>query len=279
MSPGAFFSLLFAHFFADFPLQFNSIIKMRYSNDRKVSLLGNALHGCVHFIVSIISISYFLSWKMVFIVLAITLAHMILDFIKSAIIIKHPFWKYSIGIFLADQSAHLFCIFLSFTMLSAAPAGLPPLVTMKDNLLVIAGISFDSVTYAQKLILALALLAAGLWGVGAFIRLVLNKMVLMPYKDAINLKLELINLNKNEGAADGGYIIGILERFFIIVSMVFDMPLVIGFILTVKSVARLKKFDDERFAEIFIIGSFISFISAIVTGYCIKALHIIPYCI
>lgn len=55
------------------------------------------------------------------------------------------------------------------------------------------------------------------------------------------------------------------------------MPLVIGFILTVKSVARLKKFDDDRFVEIFIIGSFISFISAIIIGYIIKSLNVIPY--
>jgi len=39
----------------------------------------------------------------------------------------------------------------------------------------------------------------------------------------------------------------------------------------------MKKFDDDKFVEIFIIGSFSSFIPAIIIGYIIKALTILSY--
>lgn len=73
-------------------------------------------------------------------------------------------------------------------------------------------------------------------------------------------------------------IIGILERLFIICAIVLgiaqntQMVQIIGFVLATKSVARFKEFDDRDFVEYFIIGSFISFTSAILIGVAIRAL-------
>ena len=74
------------------------------------------------------------------------------------------------------------------------------------------------------------------------------------------------NAIRNSGAKNGGFIIGILERTFILVIMILNQPSIIGFVLAVKSVARFKKLEDENFAEYFIIGTFISFIIAIIGG-------------
>ncbi len=269
MDPGALIYLLLAHFAADFPLQFQNIVKLRNDPDRKTSMLGNALHACIHLMLSLFSLVFFRSPAMLFIVAAIALLHFIIDMLKSKIISGRPFMKYSIYLFLADQAAHLIGIFLVFFTINRISSGWS------------FGEMFESIfltypTYGQRLLLSAVLLTAGLWGTGIFIKIVLGRMGLLPYKRAINLKIELVNSSKDRGAVDGGFLIGILERLFIIISIVLNMQLVIGFILTVKSVARLKKFDDERFVEIFIIGSFISFISAIAAGYLISLLHIIP---
>lgn len=268
MSPEALIYLLLAHFAADFPLQFQSMVRLRNSPDRRASLLGNALHAAVHLMLSLFSVVFLRSLKMLFVIIIIAVLHFAIDLAKSKAILKRPFIKYSVYLFLLDQIMHVTCICLVFFTINGFSSGLPAKALL-DAI-------FYSHTYIGRLMVSMIILIIGLWGTGVFIRMVLDRMNLLPYKSAINLKISLASSNKDQGAADGGYLIGILERFFIIISIILNMPLVIGFILTVKSVARLKKFDDERFVEIFIIGSFISFISAIIAGCVISRLHIIP---
>lgn len=121
-------------------------------------------------------------------------------------------------------------------------------------------------TYQNRLLIAIFLFIIGLWGVGKFIALLIDS-------------ISKTGGPKSPEILKAGFLIGILERFFIICSIVLGMPQVIGFVLAVKSVARLSKFDDDRFVEIFIIGNFISFIAAIIVGAIIKNLAIVPYLI
>ena len=266
--------MLFAHFIADFPLQLKFILNLRDDNDFKKSLIGNAFHAGVHFILSTVLILYFWSWKMVLVVIIISLSHMLIDLIKSRIIIHNPLRRYSICIFLLDQILHLFVICLALYAINKTSPVSSFFKTLYGEIQIFISNSLSGVTYSQKFLLALMLVVIGLWGIGVFIRIVFAKMSLLSKKSAAEPEIEAGISDKKEGAIDGGFIIGILERFFIIISIVADMPIVIGFILTVKSVARLKKFDDETFVEIFIIGSFISFISAIMIGYAIKLLQV-----
>lgn len=279
MNPGALFCLLLAHFIADFPLQSNYILKLREDGDLKKSLQGACLHAGVHFVTSILSVIYFWSWKMVLVVAVISLAHIVIDFLKSRLINKYPSKRYNISIFLLDQILHLLVICSALYGINRASAVSPLFRTEHGETRIFISGSLAGATYNQKLVLALMLVVIGLWGTGVFIRIVLAKMSLLSRKgkDGTDPEPESDTPPKGEGAIDGGFIIGILERFFIIISIVFNMQIVIGFILTVKSVARLKKFDDEAFVEIFIIGSFISFISAIIIGYAVKLLGVIPY--
>jgi len=129
-------------------------------------------------------------------------------------------------------------------------------------------------TYQQKILLALILLVVGLWGIGIFIRIFFNYLQFKPYKKLINSGFQISHIKNEAGAQDGGLYIGIFERLLIICSIVFLKPEIIGFVLTTKSIARFKKFDDDAFVEKFIIGSFISFISAILIGILIKSLII-----
>lgn len=276
MNTGALLCLLCAHFVADFPLQFKFIFDLRNDQDKRRSFYGNTLHAGIHLILSAVSVIYFWSWTMFFVVLAISLSHLIIDIIKSKAISKRPFRKYSVYVFLIDQIGHLLCICLLFYVINYISPISALFKVQRDELQKFINSILASVTYAQKLVICLMLLIIGLWGIGVFIKIVLGRMSLILYERAINLNIELAKSSKSDGAANGGFIIGILERLFIIITIILNIPLVIGFILTVKSVARLKKFDDERFVEIFIIGSFISFISAIIIGYIIRVLLGMP---
>ena len=73
-----------------------------------------------------------------------------------------------------------------------------------------------------------------------------------------------------DGMVRGGYLIGILERCFILCAMVIDIPSLIGFMLSVKTIARLKKLSKDKFAEYFLIGNLLSFLSAILGGIVLK---------
>lgn len=277
MNTGTFLCLLLVHFAADFPFQFERIVNRRNDQNKRISLYGNLIHSCMHFALSLIPVLFFRSAKLFAVVVAITVTHFIIDCLKSKAIACQPFRKYSIVLFFMDQAAHIISITLALLLINTASPVQALLKIFQSGPLEILSSFLTNLTYEQKLMLSIILLIVGLWVTGIFIRLVFGRMANKAYKTAINLKIELAGGSKNDGAADGGFIIGILERLFIIISIILNMPIVIGFILTVKSVARLKKFGDERFVEIFIIGSFISFIVAIIIGYMIKFLRVVPY--
>lgn len=269
--------IVLAHFISDFPLQFEKLVKLRSEKDKRKLLKGNALHSIIHLLVLCILTINYLSLRMILINISIAISHFVIDYVKSVTRAKAYFREHCVSFFLLDQVLHLFCIITLFCIIN--------IPVYEDNLLsaftqeskasfLVPVIVFS---YIQKVIISLILIVLGLWGVGVFIRIVLEKLSSTSYKEEVSLKLELIRTSTNLGAPDGGFIIGILERLFTIIAIVLNMPLMIGFILTVKSVARLKKFDDERFVEIFIIGSFISFISAVIAGYIIRLMKIIPY--
>ena len=276
MSFGVLICLLLAHFVADFPLQSKKILNLKKSSDLKQCLLGNTIHAGIYFAVALVSVIYYWSSSILLIVLIISLLHAFIDCIKSFAIYKKPFLNYSTKIFLIDQIIHVLGIWLVFYFVNMKPPVSLSIKTYMNKIVSDFKTMAAGITYNQKLLLSFVLLVIGLWTVGVFIRILFNGMKFKENKGAINLKLEIITFNKKDGADDGGFIIGILERLFIIISIELNMPLVIGFILTAKSVARLKKFDDDLFVEIFIIGSFISFISAIVIGYIIKMLIMVP---
>lgn len=94
--------------------------------------------------------------------------------------------------------------------------------------------------------------------------------------DSKNENTDTQESEKKDGAEKGGFIIGLLERLFILIAFSINAPSMIGFVLTAKSLARFKKLDNSTFAEYFIIGTFISFIFAIVGGILIRSLNLIP---
>jgi hypothetical protein len=99
-----------------------------------------------------------------------------------------------------------------------------------------------------------------------------SKSLLDSMKNDCNISIHkgIISLTNEiqpmEEARNGGFSIGILERIFIILGILMNHPSVIPIVLTVKSIARYKKFSNDSFVEYYIIGTFFSFVVAIIGG-------------
>lgn len=68
-------------------------------------------------------------------------------------------------------------------------------------------------------------------------------------------------------SARSGELIGKLERLLVVLLILFNQFAGIGFVLTAKSLARFKMFEDKEFAERYLIGTLASFGYAIVVGF------------
>ena len=75
---------------------------------------------------------------------------------------------------------------------------------------------------------------------------------------------ELIFKSKEE--TNKGMFIGILERAMVLTLWITGNPGAIGFVLTAKSIARFKEFDDREFAEYYLIGTLASMLLAVIGG-------------
>jgi len=86
---------------------------------------------------------------------------------------------------------------------------------------------------------------------------------------AVFIKKLSIYLSRNvaptpPGELQVGSIIGRLERLIISILVLTDQLTAIGFVLTAKSLARFKQFEDQNFAEKYLVGTLASTALAII---------------
>lgn len=257
-----FLVLIFCHLVCDFIFQSKKIVSIRVSSNIKKSFKGNFIHSLTHFIFSLVMVIIFYKIKYIFldenslytICFLIALIHFSIDVGKSVILNKYICCKNSIQIFLIDQGLHFISILF----------------------LCIYFTDIDLVESSHLLLLDKIFIALIMFTMGTFVAGIFLKMFI-EYFFPKNFYIDDFNIFKeSRGAKDGGHIIGILERIFIMISITIGHPEMAGFVLTAKSIARFKKLDDANFAEIFIIGTFISFIIAIICGVVIFKLNIFP---
>ncbi len=71
-----------------------------------------------------------------------------------------------------------------------------------------------------------------------------------------------------------GFWIGILERIFLFLIVIFQQPVALGVLVALKSLARHKEYtENPRFAERFLLGTLFSFLIAVVPAGIIVMLH------
>ncbi|MDS0524531.1 DUF3307 domain-containing protein [Clostridium sp. SHJSY1] len=281
---------LISHLIGDFVFQTDSIARGRNSCDykgftrMKRSSFFNLIHGGIHGITLYILIIFFdfisfTDLKPSFgLILPITLTHFLIDLLKPIFIsiphiysllinklfklinigsynIKYNRYKINFVIFIIDQLLHISAIFIIFKITLGLTIdciynfinSLPFTTNIHDKILVIILIIIFS-TYAA-----------------AYFSKALLDSLKNDYEFTIN---NILNNEKTlkEEARNGGFTIGILERLFIILGIVMNHPTIIPIVLTVKSIARYKKFSNDSFVEYYIIGTFFSFVIAILCG-------------
>ena len=105
---------------------------------------------------------------------------------------------------------------------------------------------------------------------GAFIDLLLK-----PFQKQLNKRFRPNSLRPVTGLKDGGRIIGYLERMLIFVFILSGQFAGVGFLVAAKSIFRfgeLKDSENRKQAEYIIIGTFTSFLLAIVVSLIVQAL-------
>lgn len=232
-----FLKLLLAHLLGDFLLQPKSWVSKRKDN-----ILYLLLHIVVHLLtLSVVLIS---SWSEHWLlILSIGCAHLAIDSLK---IWWEKLWPYKpVFIFVLDQLLHI-AVLVGITFYQFGfPVGLCQVVFSDQNMLYV--IAFLVIAVVSPV----------------FLRVFFSKW---------NRENELEHKGR-ETLIDAGMLIGIMERLIIVLFIQVGFLSGIGFLLAAKSIFRfgdLTNAKNTKFTEYILVGTFASFLIAIVVGYLLR---------
>ena len=253
---------LISHMFCDFIFQNKKIAEGRFpegglTNETKYKLLrANNIHSFIHVVgiyLGLVSVNFFadlsLSYRFAPIIL-IGIIHFIIDSLKSILVLRNRVMKNNIWIFTIDQLLHFICIIIIFT--SGRWSSLP------ENIFLMVSTFPSHLSNHNIVLIIILVILISTYGTAYFSRTLLNSLGSNS------------NDNSIQGATNGGFIIGILERLFIMLGIIIKQPAIIVFVLTLKSIARYNKFKEDNFVEYFIIGTFLSLIVGMLGGLIIS---------
>ena len=190
---------------------------------RKGQLPYLLLHGLIHALVAYLLYQAWTAWSLP---VAIFVVHLAIDATKQRVAPD------SARGFLLDQGAHL-----------ASLAGIGWLFTEQGWLPEFSGAGYIPMVVAAGFV-------ATVLGAGYFIGKVAGRM-----KEENDLQIE--------GLLNGGAMIGNLERALIFLFLFINEPMGIGFLVAAKSILRFEEAKKQKLAEYVLIGTLLSFSTAI----------------
>lgn len=233
-----FICLVTAHLIGDFLLQ------SKYVAFKKHKLTVLLYHG---FIIAILS--YILSgvWNAWFIFVFIFITHSVIDYYKTKIN------KQGAAPFLLDQFIHIVMIGVLISLMNRVWG-----ISQGD----------DSIFWVDLLGISILKIMTVVSGLICAIRVgeILIGFMTQPLEE----QMIIDDWIKNRGFRYGSRLIGKLERVMILLLFLIDQPMGIGFLITAKSILRFEKISDSQNrmeSEYVIIGTLLSFVFGIVTGY------------
>lgn len=237
-------ALFVAHLIGDF------ILQTRSDAERKNEPIILIKHAGLVAIASYVLAGMWSAW---IIPLGIFFSHAIFDPVKFALARKfNESVRTQLGLFIADQFIHIaIVVIIALWITGAAAAGQ------------VYWIDLFGEAYTTTLVLAGGLILLTKVGgicIGMIVQPYLNQIQSHSRQDKTNVR----------GLADGGKIIGYLERFLIFMFIIAGFPLGIGFLITAKSVFRFGEVSNpanRMEAEYIIIGTLMSFAYAVAVGY------------
>lgn len=240
-------SLVTAHLVADFVLRSKSIWRKNQA----------WLHLCVHGVIYGVLVYLIMGiWQLWLPAVILAIAHLLIDAILLTGMDRF-YKRESMGYFLADQLLHLSMLLLVLFVFYLPQQSVPFWVrlfptTGYQTLLVVSGVIL-LVPFSGELIAA----------------------ALQPLQDQMHKRFKPNTLRPVEGLKEGGKIIGYLERLLIFVFILSGQFAGVGFLVAAKSIFRfgeLKESENRKQAEYVIIGTFSSFLLAILISLAVQAL-------
>jgi Protein of unknown function (DUF3307) len=243
----SFLAIYLAHLLTDFVFQTSRLVERK----KKGELGAFLTHGLIHYFSAILLLGFLvpgtlLSVRVHFVIVALTVAHLLLDFTKVRVVrsrlLRDGPWAY-----LSDQILHLLTVCVAAWLLSpVAPYGS------------LAGWLGQARNLHSRMLAVPVVYLAVVFGGGYLIRSLTSSL-------AEGAKTGMVEKSR-EQLQNAGLYIGWLERFLVVTALLLQSPATVGLILTAKSIARYPEFKSERFAEYFLIGTLLSLSIAILGG-------------
>ena len=233
--------LLLSHLVGDYLLQTAWLAK----NKRK-SFWVLLLHVLIYSAATYVLVGVWTAWQVPLVMFG---SHLLIDWLRGRL------KKDRFGFFLLDQALHLATLGLQLGLV------LLPVGKTSYWFMLAPEAARNIAVYACAFLL---LTLAGGFLIGYFVK---------PLQDQIKLHYQKTGKPVVEGLANGGKIIGWLERLLIFVFVLTGQYAGIGFLVAAKSIFRfgeLKESENRKEAEYIIIGTFASFLYAIAVSLAAK---------
>lgn len=237
MVVSVFLLTLLAHALSDFVVQKESTV----SEKNKGNFKRFFLHAFTVAFVTFLFLLLFEGLTPLFFALFVLLIHLMIDYLKH-LLDKHfgdTRSSFKALTFLLDQLLHVFSLLVLSQTILLIPRSF--FATLLTDFPIIETYILIPIVYIFVL-----------FGGAHFVRLILDSV-----SSAEGEGTE--NINK-------GKFIGILERTLMLTLWVTGNPSGIAIVLTAKSIARFKEFDDREFAEYYLIGTLLSTLVALFGG-------------
>jgi hypothetical protein len=225
-------TLLLAHLLIDFLAQSN----------HKNKIFWLAVHSLLHGLAAYLLLA---AWTVWLVPVVIAISHFLIDSGTSRLR-QATFFS-----FLIDQGLHG-AVITGLAIYASQAVGLPFWLAWQN-----------SITWPLTVLVVAALLLVPCGG--TFIELLVK-----PFQNQLTKHYRGIGRVPVKGLVDGGRIIGYLERLLILIFVLLNQYAGIGFLVAAKSIFRFGEFKDSENrmeAEYIIIGTFASFLYAIVVGW------------
>lgn len=285
-------SLVFGHFLADYIFQPKFINDMKENANSERSTQGLLLHVLIHFITYFFILCIIGETQVHFLVIfSITFIHFIIDYLKVKLKNNSKFnlsVKTQSTVYLLDQVLHVITIIIILNISDLIS------YDSKDIIAIINSFVFNLDTIKINLSLIDKISIIGTIVIfNTYFSAYLFEIILRPFKPANNsftekkieskrtLKtsdkekiseeylIEHIDIRNEyiDSPTQAGKYIGMIERLLIMFLIAAQAYTAITFLVTVKALTRFKQFEDKCFAEYYLIGSLLSILFGVISGY------------
>lgn len=225
--------LILAHFIGDFLLQPGSWIQEKQED--KIKSIRFWMHIIIHGLLVLVLLW---DWNYWFLALLLMIIHGIIDLVKlyAQKVKNRPQW------FIIDQVLHFISIIFLW------------IIWFKPDLSLMSLNNKAAWTFLTAIIFL------------TFVSKILIKELMSNWPEAIDI-------DGDDSLIDAGKWIGIIERVLVFIFVVIGQWGAVGFLLAAKSVFRfgdLNKAKDRKLTEYVLIGTFLSFGIAIITGMAVS---------